>query len=94
MRKTGKHFNLDAIVGTWESVNLNPTVMIYRDRKDYLLSVIHINETSQQANPSTCEIRSNDDGYFVYLNMKRNRLEYNPLSDVITITHLGDYLRN
>ena len=32
-------FNLFSIVGTWESVNLNPTVIIYRNDKDisYLL---------------------------------------------------------
>ena len=30
-------FNLFSIVGTWESVNLNPTVIIYRNGKEYLL---------------------------------------------------------
>lgn len=30
-------FNLFSIVGTWESVNLNPTVIIYRNDKEYLL---------------------------------------------------------
>ncbi len=30
-------FNLFSIAGTWESVNLNPTVIIYRNDKDYLL---------------------------------------------------------
>ena len=29
-------FNLFSIVGTWESVNLNPTVIIYRSDKEYL----------------------------------------------------------
>ena len=28
-------FNLFSIVGTWESVNLNPTVIIYRSDKEY-----------------------------------------------------------
>ena len=35
-------FNLFSIVGTWESVNLNPTVIIYRNDKDYLLSIIYV----------------------------------------------------
>lgn len=34
-------FNLFSIVGTWESVNLNPTVIIYRNDKEYLLSLIY-----------------------------------------------------
>ena len=32
-------FNLFPIVGTWESINLNPTVIIYRNDKTYLLSI-------------------------------------------------------
>jgi hypothetical protein len=34
-------FNLFSIVGTWESVNLNPTVIIYRSDKEYLFSIIY-----------------------------------------------------
>ena len=33
-------FNLFSIVGTWESINLNPTIIIYRSDKEYLLSII------------------------------------------------------
>ena len=32
-------FNLFSIVGTWESINLNPTVIIYRSDKEYLFSI-------------------------------------------------------
>ena len=42
MKKTKEDypsFNLFSIVGTWESVNLNPTVIIYRNDKEYLLSI-------------------------------------------------------
>ena len=28
-------FNLFSIVGTWESINLNPTVIIYRNAVSY-----------------------------------------------------------
>ena len=35
-------FNLFSIVGTWESVNLNPTIIIYRNDKEYLLSIIYV----------------------------------------------------
>lgn len=44
-------FNLFSIVGTWESVNLNPTVIIYRNDKEYLLSIIYVSETTKQASP-------------------------------------------
>ena len=35
-------FNLFFIVGTWESVNLNPTVIIYWSDKEYLFSIIYV----------------------------------------------------
>ena len=50
-------FNLFSIVGTWESVNLNPTVIIYRSDKEYLFSIIYVSETTKQASPATYEIQ-------------------------------------
>ena len=50
-------FDLSVLVGNWESVNLNPTIIIYRNDNSYLLSVIHMNETSRQASPATYEIQ-------------------------------------
>ena len=44
-------FNLFSIVGTWESVNLNPTVIIYRNDKEYLLSIIYVSETTKRLHP-------------------------------------------
>ena len=35
-------FNLFSIVGTWESVNLNPTVIIYRNDKQASLATYEI----------------------------------------------------
>ena len=32
-------FDLSVLVGNWESVNLNPTIIIYRNDNSYLLSV-------------------------------------------------------
>ncbi len=45
MRRTKEDypsFILFSIVGTWESVNLNPTIIIYRSDKEYLLLYIYI----------------------------------------------------
>lgn len=49
-------FDSNMLVGNWESINLNPTVMIHRNGENYQLSVIYMNETTKQAIPSTHEI--------------------------------------
>ena len=51
-----ENINLDRLVGNWESINLNPTVIIYRSGESYSLSVIHMTETGQQASLATYEI--------------------------------------
>ena len=38
--EANQSFTLPAIVGTWESLNLHPTVMIYPSKKKYLLSML------------------------------------------------------
>ncbi len=50
-------FNLFSVVGTWESINLNPTLIIYRNDKEYLLSIIYVSETTKQASPATYEVQ-------------------------------------
>ena len=87
-------FDLDILVGNWESINLNPTVMIHRNGENYQLSIIYMNESSKQASPSTYEIQEDEQGYFVYLNGKRTSITYCQRLDMLTIATLGDYLRN
>ena len=58
-------FNLFSIVGTWESINLNPTIIIYRSDKEYLLSIIYVSETTKQASPATYEIQQDGSQYFI-----------------------------
>ena len=87
-------FDLDILVGNWESINLNPTVMIYRNGDSHQLSIIYMNESTKQASPSTHEIQEDEDGYFMYLNGKRTSMTYNPRLDKLTIATLGDYMRN
>jgi len=87
-------FDLKVLSGNWESVNLNPTIIIYRDEENYMLSIIHLNETSQQANPATYEIQKDEGGYFIHYNLKRTAIRYNPKLDVLNLSSLGDYLRN
>ena len=87
-------FDLSVLVGNWESINLNPTIIIYRNGDSYLLSVIHINETSRQASPATYEIQEDENGFFINYNLKRSAISYDTKLDILTLSALGDYLRN
>ena len=87
-------FNLFSIVGTWESVNLNPTIIIYRSDKEYLLSIIYVSETTKQASPATYEIQQDGSQYFIANASKRLYVDYDSAKDVLSISSLGDYLRN
>ena len=87
-------FNLFSIVGTWESINLNPTVIIYRSDKEYLLSIIYVSETTKQASTATYEIQKEDSLYFIAPAPKRIYIDYDPAKDVLSLSSLGDYLRN
>lgn len=89
-----KIFDLKVLSGNWESINLNPTVIIYQDGERYLLSFIHINETSQQASPATYEILKDEDGFYINYNLKRASISYDKKQDILTISVLGDYIRN
>lgn len=89
-----KIFDLKVLSGNWESINLNPTIIIYQDGEQYLLSVIHMNETSRQASPATYEIQEDGDGFFINYNLKRASISYDKKLDILTISALGDYIRN
>lgn len=88
------NFSLERLVGNWESISLNPTVIIYRNGESYLLSIIHMNETSKQASPATYEIQEDEDGFFISYNLKRVAISYDVKLDLLTISALGDYMRN
>jgi hypothetical protein len=89
-----KNINLDSLVGNWESINLNPTIIIYENGNSYLLSIIHMNETSKQASLATYEIQEDEDGFFISYNLKRTAISYDMKLDLLTISAFGDYMRN
>ena len=91
MKTENQLFDLDMLIGNWESVNLNPTVLIYKNDKTYLLSIIYMNETTSQASPSTYEIQTDEDGYFIHYNLKRKAISYDAKMDTLNISFLGDY---
>ncbi len=94
IKKDYPSFNLFSIVGTWESINLNPTVIIYRSDKEYLLSIIYVSETTKQASPAIYKIQQDGSRYFIAAVSKRLYVDYDPEKDVLNISSLGDYLRN
>ena len=88
MRRTKEDypsFILFSIVGTWESVNLNPTIIIYRNDKEYLLSIIYVSETTKQASPATYEIQRDGSQYFIAIASKRLYVDYDPAKDVLSL---------
>ena len=88
MKKTKEDypsFNLFSILGTWESINLNPTVIIYRSDKEYLLSIIYVSETTKQASPATYEIQQDGSLYFIATASKRLYIDYDPAKDVLSL---------
>ena len=87
-------FGLDMLTGNWESVNLNPTVIIYKNGNAYCLSFIHINETSGQARPATFEIREDENGYYISYIFKRISINYDENSDSLNLSEYGNYMRN
>ena len=94
MKEKRNSLNLSTLIGNWESVNLNPTVIIYQNRNSYLLSIIHMNETSRQASPATYEIQEDENGWFINYNLKRTAISYDTKLDLLTISALGGYMRN
>ena len=91
--ETNQSFTLPAIVGTWESLNLHPAVMIYQSKKKYLLSMLHVSDNGQ-VQPATYEIQKEDNRYFFVSAFKRLYIGYNKIKDSLSISYYGDYLRN
>jgi hypothetical protein len=89
-----KLFDLSVLIGNWEGINLNPTIIIYRSDNSYLPSVIHMNETSRQAIPATYEIQEDENGFFINYNLKRTAISHDKKRDILTLSALGDYIRN
>ena len=91
--EANKPFTLPSIVGTWESLNLHPTVMIYQSGKKYLLSMLHVSDNGQ-AQPATYEIQKEDSRYFIVSAFKRLYIGYDWIKVSLSLSYYGEYLRN
>ena len=78
-------FNLFSIVGTWESVNLNPTVIIYRNDKRLSSFYYICIGNNQTASPATYEIQQDGSQYFIAIASKRLYVDYDPAKDVLSL---------
>jgi hypothetical protein len=87
--------NPAAIVGVWESVNLNPTVIITHNcNGKYWIIFLHMNEHSKQASPAIFEVEQDKIGIFISSTKKRIEIKYDSLSDTLSLSNFGDYMRN
>ena len=91
--EANQSFTLPAIVGTWESLNLHPTVMIYQSKRKYFLSMLHLSDNGQ-AKPAVYEIQKEDSRYFIVSAFKRLYISYDAVKDSISLSYYGEYLRN
>ena len=91
--EANQSFTLPAIVGTWESLNLHPTVMIYQSKRKYFLSMLHVSDNGQ-AQPATYEIQKEDSRYFIVSVFKQLYIGYDKVKDSLSISYYGEYLRN
>jgi len=89
------NINPDAIVGLWESVNLNPTVIITHNcNGKYWIIILHMNEHNKQASPAIFEVEQDEMGIFISSTKKRIEIKYDSLSDTLSLSNFGDYMRN
>ena len=91
--EVNQSFTLPTIIGTWESLNLHPTVMICQSKKKFLLSMLHVSDNGQ-AQPATYEIQKEDNRYFIVSAFKWLYIGYDKVKDSLSISYYGEYLRN
>jgi len=88
------NLNLASWIGGWESVNGNPDVYIFRgyNGQYYLLAYTYDKE-SEQGNFSCYGIDSGEDGSYVYMGMKRYRMESEQSPYGLFIAGWGSYMK-
>ena len=57
-------------------------------------ALLRLAETTKQASPATYEIQQDGSQYFIATASKRLYVDYDSTKDVLSISSLGDYLRN
>jgi len=53
-----------------------------------------MNEHSKQASPAIFEVEQDEMGIFISSTKKRIEIKYDSLSDTLSLSNFGDYMRN
>ena len=88
-------WNLTRIERVWESLSLNPAVIVIRtfDGK-FKLIVLHVEIYTDQTRPAVYDIDSDESGYYIgCLALGGQRITYEPISDTLNLSRYGDYMR-
>ena len=83
--------NLDDLCGVWLSVNLCPSLIIYKDHCVYKVAIIHIGDAGQ-ALPEVCTLHQKNECYFVDT-LQPTELLYDDDNDLIVLSPYGNYVR-
>lgn len=87
--------NLSFLEGVWESVNHNPTIIIYRHYSGkYHFGFVFINDLTNQATLSLYELEKDEKGFYLGVSVNYKRLSIDAKTPKITISGLGDYYKN
>jgi hypothetical protein len=80
--------------GAWESVNGNPDIYIFRgyDGRYYLLAYAYDQE-SERGSFSCYGIDADEDGSYIYMGMKRYRIEAEQSPYGLCIAGWGSYMK-
>ena len=82
-------------LGAWESVNGSPDVYIYQDYDGgYYLLAYSYDKESRRGSFSCYEIRSDEDGYYACIGIKRYRLQSEEYPYGLYIGNWGSYMKN
>ena len=86
---------MDRLIGSWESVNLHPSIHIYRCYGGgYRLLILEMNEQTRQTSVSEFEIEEEEEKYYFNNYRGEQRVTYDTRTDTICIGYMGDYNRN
>ncbi len=87
--------NLEAMLGVWESVNLNPAIIVSREYGGaYRLTILHVDIYTRQAHPAVHPIESDDQGMYIGILSTCQRIEFDAMSDTLHLSVFGEYIRN
>lgn len=84
--------NLSKLCGNWESVSGKPDVLIFKEGKQYKLTLFKKSGVTRKVKPETYLIIEENDNLFINTGFRID-MAYNEATDVLTFSPNGDYTR-